>query len=81
MKTIGYRILEFGKFNWDDVVLALGIYKSSYGHVDVPLDFVIDESLLEQPEGADFNVDGGRLEGLLLGHVLPNTYIHTFMLT
>eukprot|EP01036_Dinobryon_divergens_P031941 gene31941-41435_t len=58
MKTIGYRIMEFGKFNWEDVVLALGIYKSSYGHVDVPLDFVIDESLLEQPEGADFNVDG-----------------------
>jgi hypothetical protein len=74
MKTIGYRIMEFGKFNWEDVVVALGIYKSSYGHVDVPLDFVIDESLLEQPEGAVFNVDSGRLEGLLLGHVRP--YIH-----
>ena len=80
MKTIGYRIMEFGKFNWDDVITALQIYKSSYGNVDVPLDFVIDESLLEQPEGANFNVDSGRLEGLLLGHVRPHNayvYIHT----
>lgn len=79
MKTIGYRIMEFGKFNWDDVITALQIYKSSYGNVDVPLEFVIDESLLEQPEGANFNVDGGRLEGLLLGHVRP--HIHTYLNT
>mmetsp|Transcript_23997 Transcript_23997/g.53326 ORF Transcript_23997/g.53326 Transcript_23997/m.53326 type:complete len:752 (-) Transcript_23997:207-2462(-) len=47
MKKISYRILEFGKFNWDQVLTALGTYKAAFGDVDVPLDFVVDETVLE----------------------------------
>jgi len=67
MKSIGYRIMEFGKFNWDDVVTALQIYKEALGDLEVPLDFVIDELVLEQ--GLGFEIDDGRLEELQLGYV------------
>lgn len=73
MKTIGYRIMEFGKFNWDDVVIALQIYKEAYGNIDVPLDFVLDEATMDLNLG--FDVDDGRLEGLLLGHAVESLRI------
>lgn len=68
MKRIGYRIMEFGKFNWEDVMTALRVFKTVYGHVEVPADFVVCESVLEQRMG--FEVEDGRLEGLLLGEAV-----------
>ena len=46
MKKVGYRILEFGRFSWDDVATCLEIYHNKHGHVDVPHDFVIDEAAI-----------------------------------
>ena len=42
MKEIGYKIIEFGAFSWVEVLHALKIFKLINGHVDVPLDYVID---------------------------------------
>jgi hypothetical protein len=51
MKSIGYRILEFGEFDWDSVLEALQSYKKHYGDVNVPADFVITESIIESDIG------------------------------
>lgn len=38
--NLGYKILEFGKFNWDRFIEALTIYKEIHGNIDVPTDYV-----------------------------------------
>ena len=48
MKDVGYRILEFGKHNFERFVEALRIFKDFYGHVDVPIDYVIDRTLVPE---------------------------------
>ena len=65
MKKIGYRILEFGRFLWDDVAEALLAYKKHFGNVDVPHDFVINEEIILL--GAGFTE---RMEDLNLGEAV-----------
>jgi len=65
MKKIGYRILEFGRFLWDDVAEALLAYKKHYGNVDVPHDFVVDEEKILL--GVGFTE---RMEDLNLGEAV-----------
>ncbi len=36
----GYKILEFGKFNWGRFIEALTIYKEIHGNIVVPTDYV-----------------------------------------
>ena len=43
MKKIGYRILEFGRFNWDSVMSGFAIYKEAYGHIDIPHEVSSDD--------------------------------------
>lgn len=65
MKAIGYKILEFGPYNWDDVRDALQVYKNQYGDVNVPLDYVIDEEKCADNIGYN-----EKYEGLLLGEAV-----------
>lgn len=65
MKNIGYKILEFGPYNWADVQDALQVYKSRYGTVDVPLDYVVDAEKYTENIGYD-----EKYEGLLLGEAM-----------
>jgi hypothetical protein len=69
MKKIGYRIFEFGKFNWQDVLLALQTFKDHFGHVDVPSDFIITEEKLQMFGESSMGFDD-RLEGLNLGEAV-----------
>ena len=66
MKKIGYRIFEFGPFNWDNIVSGLTAYKAIHGHVDVPHDFVVDDAVLGDP-GSGFDE---RFEGMRLGEAV-----------
>jgi hypothetical protein len=70
MKKIGYRILEFGKFNWDIVLQALQVYRDAKGDLDVPYDFVVDEEAILSGIGFD-----EKWEGLLLGEVVEGLRI------
>lgn len=65
MKAIGYRILEFGKFNWNLVLDALHIYKNAFGNVDVPYDYEITAEVIVSNVGFE-----DRHEGLLLGEIV-----------
>jgi len=65
MKAIGYKILEFGPYNWDDVRDALQVYKNQYGDVNVPLDYVIDGEKCADNIGYN-----EKYEGLLLGEAV-----------
>jgi len=65
MKTFGYRILEFGRFYWDDVVEALNCYKKLNGNVNVPFEFEINDKLISSVIGYN-----ERLEGLRLGEIV-----------
>lgn len=60
MKKVGYRILEFGRFSWEDVASCLEIYHKKHGHVDVPHDFIVDEAAI-LGEGGE-SVEGGENE-------------------
>jgi hypothetical protein len=46
MKKVGYRMLEFGRYNWNKVINAMEIYKQHYGHVNIPSDFIINEEIM-----------------------------------
>ena len=70
MKKIGYRIFEFGRFNWDVVVAGLSIYRDAFGHVDIPHPFVVDENVISENIG--FTED---FEGLRLGEVVAGLRI------
>ena len=77
MKKIGYRIFEFGRFNWDNIVTGLTIYKELHGHVDVPIDFVVDETVIAETNGNSSNGDetnelcfDERFEGMRLGEAV-----------
>ncbi len=65
MKKLGYKILEFGRFYWEDVQLALTTYHAHFGSVDVPHEFTVDKEMIEQGIGFD-----ERLEGMWLGEVV-----------
>lgn len=69
MKRVGYRILEFGRFNWQDVIAALQTFKEHYGHVDVPGDYVITEDKVMAESEDDIEFDQ-HLEGLDLGEAV-----------
>jgi hypothetical protein len=47
MKSVGYRILEFGAFSFADVLQALRVFYRINGHLDVPLDYVVDVGKFE----------------------------------
>jgi hypothetical protein len=66
MKKIGYRIFEFGRFNWDNIVSGLTAYKAIHGHVDVPHEFVVDDAVLGDA-GSGFDE---RFEGMRLGEAV-----------
>ena len=72
MKKMGYKILEFGRFYWEDVALALESYHAHHGHIDVPLDCVLDSQVIRG--GADEEGGGPgypeHLEGMALGEVV-----------
>lgn len=70
MLKMGYRILEFGEFVWDDVAEALIIYKAVNGNVDVPFSFIIEEGV---PGFALYDENG--LNGLPLGEVVSGIRI------
>ena len=54
MKSIGYRIFEFGKFNWNKVMSALCIYKNHFGSInDIPIDFNINATVMDSIIGYD----------------------------
>jgi ribosomal protein S6 len=65
MKQIGYKILEFGPYNWADVQDALQVYKNHHGDVNVPLDYVLDAE--QYVENIGYNE---KYEGLLLGEAV-----------
>eukprot|EP01041_Mallomonas_annulata_P005528 gene5528-11137_t len=70
MKKIGYRIIEFGRFNWIKVVEAFRIYKAHYGNIDIPFEFVINEEIVAS--GIGFNES---FEGLNLGEIVKGLRI------
>lgn len=65
MKKFGYRILEFGRFYWNDVIETLNIYKKLNGNVDVPFEFEINDKIISDDLGYD-----EKLEGLKLGEIV-----------
>ena len=73
MKKIGYRILEFGRFNWDSVMTGFSIYKEAYGHIDIPHEFIVDEDIIALNIGFDEKFEGMRLgeavAGLRIGDI------------
>ena len=73
MKQIGYRILEFGQFNWDIVVSALEIFKNNFGHINVPADYIIDEEIINLDLGFDESYEnlnlGEAVESIRIGDV------------
>ena len=66
MKSEGYRMLEFGRFTWDDVMSALRIYFEFYKHVNVPEEFTVTHKVIEQ-SGPKFHM---AQVGLKLGEVI-----------
>lgn len=73
MKRIGYRIVEFGQFNWDIVFEAIQIYKQNFGNFDVPIDYVINDAIIESNIGFSDRFDGMNLgdavEAIRIGDV------------
>lgn len=65
MKRVGYRILEFGRFDWDDFAEALVIYHKHHGDVNVPHEYVIDDEKI----GMDIGFTE-RMEDLKLGEAV-----------
>lgn len=74
MKTTGYKILEFGRFNWDMFIQALSTYKKRYGNVDVPVDFVITEDMLPltSDEEEEYNTPVGGKKVVTFDHSLED---------
>jgi hypothetical protein len=48
MKSEGYRIVDFGRFSFADVVQALQVYRAHHGHVRVPQDYVITDRVVRE---------------------------------
>lgn len=67
MMKLGYRMMDFHEFYWEDVLDALTIYKAAYGDADVPVSFVIDEEILEQNLGFPDLYRGMRLGSYVKG--------------
>jgi len=65
MKTVGYRILEFGAFKWEDVIEGLLFYKGLHNNINVQKSFIIDESQVGSEIGFPMH-----LEGLHLGEAV-----------
>jgi hypothetical protein len=68
MKQQGYRIVEFGRFCFEDVVAALQVYRAHYGDVNVPGDYVISDAELRRmqqrsEQHEDMGLDTGRAGG------------------
>ena len=61
MKEMGYRLLEFGRFRWEKVVSAFEIYRQHYGDLNIPLEFVIDESVISSGIGYDLSFEDMQL--------------------
>lgn len=87
MKDIGYRIMEFGRFNWDIFIEVLTTYKKLYGHVNVPKDFVVTEDMVywnERREDGEEDVQSEVIrfqlhhEGFLLGEAVEGVRIGDF---
>ena len=73
MKSIGYRIFEFGKFNWNKIISALNIYNAHFGDVNVPFDFVVDETIIDSGIGFDETFEdlnlGEAVQSIRIGDV------------
>ena len=67
MKSEGYRMLEFGRFTWNDVMSALRIYFEFYKHVNVPEEFTITHEEIIEQSGPNFHMSQ---VGLKLGEVV-----------
>ena len=70
MKKVSYRILEFGQFNWNQVITAFKVYKSYYGDLNITDDYIINDEILDLNIGYDDNI-----EGMLLGEALKSIRI------
>ena len=68
LKRIGYRVIEFGRFYWEDVLEGFKIYKKIYGNLNVPKNFIFENDILE-----DNNCY--HLQGLLLGEIVTGLRI------
>lgn len=73
MKNIGYRILEFGEFNWETFLEALKIYRNAYGSLEVPYNFTIDESVIAEGIGFTYRFEnmplGDFVQGVRIGDI------------
>lgn len=70
MKSTGYKILEFGRFNWDVVESALAIYHAYHGHINVPHSFVVNYTVIQSDMGFPES-----LEDLQLGEIVAGIRI------
>ena len=70
LKRVGYRILEFGKFNWNIFISALKIYRTAFGDADVDLDFEINRTVVSA--GIGFNES---YLGFQLGHAIDSVRV------
>jgi hypothetical protein len=61
MMRMGYRMIEFDQFDWEDVRDALITYRFHYGHVSVPRTYVITWDELDTDAGFDMRHKGMRL--------------------
>ncbi len=73
MKKEGYRILEFGKFNFKAILEGLKIFKNIFGHVDVPVDYIVTQQMIDDKIGyGDYYLDldlGHGVESLRAGDI------------
>jgi hypothetical protein len=67
MKATGYRILEFGQFNWANVLDAFQTYYGAYGDLDVPKDYVITYDILQTAIGFNETYEDMRLGEIVAG--------------
>jgi hypothetical protein len=70
MRSMGYHIIEFGRFNWNKVIEAFKIYKSNFGNLNIPYDYVIDSNVIESQIGYDES-----FEDMLLGEIVHGLHI------
>lgn len=61
MRRQGYRIMEFGRFCFEDVVEALQVYRAHYGHVEVPVEYVVSDAELRRLQRGGGQGQGGDL--------------------
>lgn len=47
LRDFGYRIVDFGRFTWEQVLLGFQYFFQNHGHLDIPLDYRLPWTFLE----------------------------------